>query len=204
MQRILATLFGVIALFAVVTQYYLMMENRTASVGESTIRFFSYFTILSNTLVAIYLLAKALNARNSMLNKSGTLTAITIYITIVGIVYQFALRHLWNPQGMQMIVDELLHSLVPLLVIIYWYMYEDKSSLTYSRIGRWLVFPAFYLAFILTRGYFSGFYPYPFMEVNELGLTNVLLNALIILGLFVLFAVIFVAIGKIANKNDHE
>jgi hypothetical protein len=54
MKNKLTLFFATIAWFAVLAQYYLMIENRVASFSETTIRFFSFFTILSNTLVAIY------------------------------------------------------------------------------------------------------------------------------------------------------
>ena len=133
MKNKLSHLFAVIAWFAVLTQYYLMMENRVFSMLETTIRFFSFFTILTNLLVAHYFslsLVKKKEGYLSIINKSGTLTAITIYITVVGLVYQILLRHIWDPKGMQRVVDELLHSVIPILVIIFWYLYEDKKIIT--------------------------------------------------------------------------
>ena len=62
MQRLLSFLVGLIALGAVVTQYFLMIENRIAPVGETTIRFFSFFTILTNSLVAVYFMLRAMKA----------------------------------------------------------------------------------------------------------------------------------------------
>ncbi|MBL7878732.1 MAG: Pr6Pr family membrane protein, partial [Chryseobacterium gambrini] len=53
---------------------------------------------------------------------------------IVGLIYQFLLRSTWNPSGMQKLVDELLHSVIPLLVLIYWYWYENKNNLKYGSI----------------------------------------------------------------------
>ena len=39
--------------FAVVTQLYLIISNRTASIPETVMRFFSFYTILTNILVAL-------------------------------------------------------------------------------------------------------------------------------------------------------
>jgi hypothetical protein len=196
MQKTVTIFIALTAWFAVLVQYYLMIENRTASIGESTIRFFSFFTILTNTLVAVYFSARALNVKSKILYRSGILTAVTTYITLVGLVYQFALRHLWKPQGMQMIVDELLHTVVPLLVILFWYFYEDRGDLQYSFIPKWLLYPFFYMIYILIRGAFSGFYPYPFVNVISLGYTKVLLNGVILVGVLFILAALFIKIGK--------
>jgi hypothetical protein len=203
MKKYLSITFAIIVWFAVLAQYYLMIENRVASISETTIRFFSYFTILTNSLVAIYFTLIIIQSRNSfapIIGNPGILTAITVYITIVGLVYQIILRHLWHPTGLQMIVDELLHTLIPIMVIIYWYLYENKSSSTYKLIPKWLIYPLIYLTFILIRGNFSNFYPYPFVDVGNLGLSKVLINSILLMALFSGLSAIFITIGR-AFKN---
>lgn len=197
-------LLAAITWFAVITQYILMIENSVASVGETTIRFFSFFTILTNSLVAFYFTYLALKGKQrqpNLLDQPGSLTAITVYITIVGLVYQFVLRQTWNPTGLQMVVDELLHSVVPLCVIFFWYFYENKSAIHWRRIPGWLIYPLFYLIYILIRGSFSGFYPYPFVNVTELGLQQVIINGVLLFAIFLLMAIIFVSIGKQTDKH---
>lgn len=205
MKKKLPILFAIIAWFAVLTQYYLMIENRVASISETTIRFFSFFTILTNLLVAIYFTLIIFKIKNSFLaiiNKPWTLTAITVYITCVGLGYQILLRHIWQPTGLQMIVDELLHTLIPIMVIIYWYLYEIKSLATYKQILKWLIYPLIYLTCILIRGKFSNFYPYPFVNVGNLGLFKVLINCALLITLFAGLSAIFIRVGR-ATKNRY-
>ena len=164
MKKNIALIFAIIAWFAVITQFYLMMENRVASVPETIIRFFSFFTILTNTLVAVYFTVLSL-AKNQkgFWQQPGTLTAITVYILVVGLVYQLVLRQIWEPEGMQKVVDELLHSVNPVLVLIFWFIYEKKNNIRWSQLPYWLLYPLIYLVYILVRGHLSGFYPYPFV-----------------------------------------
>ncbi|WP_449398738.1 Pr6Pr family membrane protein [Chryseobacterium wanjuense] len=194
MKRISALIFSSIGWFALIAQFYLMMENSVMSTTETTIRFFSYFTILTNLIVAIYLTHEIFKDNSN--RSSGNLTAITIYILIVGIIYQIILRQLWQPTGLQKVVDELLHSVTPVLTLFYWYLYEDKKSLQYKMIPKWTVFPLLYLIFILIRGSFSNFYPYFFIDVNALGFTQTLMNAFWILVFFVGLSMLFIRIGK--------
>ena len=199
MKKNISILFAAIGWFAVIAQYILMIENRVAPVGETTVRFFSFFTILTNTLVAVYFSYVALSKQIAYLkwfDSPGSLTAVTVYITIVGLVYQIMLRHIWEPAGLQMVVDELLHSVIPICVIFFWYRYENKSKLDWRNIPNWLVYPLVYLVYILIRGSFSGFYPYPFINVSELGMQKVALNAVILLGVFFLVSVILIETGK--------
>jgi hypothetical protein len=203
MKKNFAILLAITAWTTVFTQYYLMIENRAASITETTIRFFSFFTILTNSLVAIYFTLAASKIKGDFPttnDKGGNLTAITVYITIVGLVYQIILRNTWQPTGLQMIVDELLHTVIPIMVIIYWYLFENKSLTRYSQILKWLAYPLVYLTYILIRGKLSDFYPYHFVDAGNLGLSKVLMNSALLIALFAGLSVIFISVGK-AIKN---
>lgn len=198
-KKIIRLLIAIIAWSAVSLQYYLMIQNRVTPIAETTIRFFSYFTILTNLLVAVYFTIKAVgNSSNKIPLKQqpGTLTAVTVYITVVGLVYQLVLRQTWSPTGLQKIVDELLHSVIPVIVILYWYFYEKKSLVKFKQIPQWLLYPLLYLIYILIRGNFSDFYPYPFVNVLNIGLQKVLLNSAIITLLFIAISAVLIQLGK--------
>jgi|SRR5690606_21883034 len=198
MKRILAFSFAVVGWFAIVMQYVVMAENRVIPLGEATIRFFSFFTILTNLLVAGYFSAEVFRTKHPETpnHRTGTLTALAVYITIVGLGYQILLRHLWSPTGWQWFVDELLHSVIPVFVIVYWYLYEPSVGMHFKRIVVLLLYPFIYLAYILLRGSLSGFYPYPFLNVAKLGLAQVLINSFLFALVFVLLAFIFVGLGR--------
>lgn len=197
-QRILSLIFALVGWFSIIAQYYLMVKNTQVSFTEANIRFFSYFTILTNIIVTVYFTLQAFN-RIPKIKKSGILTAITIYILIVGLVYQIILRSTWDPKGLQKLVDELLHTIMPISVLTYWYLFENKR-LNYGQILPWTIYPLLYLFYILIRGYFSDFYPYPFINVINLGYFQVFINSFWILFLFAVLSMFFVRIGKSLNK----
>lgn len=204
MKYKLAAFFALIGWFAIITQYILMIETRETTILETTIKFFSFFTILTNSLVAIYFTCIVIykNKMLVLIAKPGTLTALTVYILIVGLVYQFALRHLWNPTGLQRVVDELLHSVIPILVLIFWYLYETKQSIKYLQISKWMIYPLIYLFYTLIRGNLSNNYPYPFVNVTKLGINNVLINSGFLLAIFILMSALIVFIGKMIIKRN--
>ncbi|WP_114792305.1 Pr6Pr family membrane protein [Niabella yanshanensis] len=197
MQKSFAGLLASAGWFAVIAQYILMLHNNVNTVEEATIRFFSYFTILTNIAVAIYFTTLLFDGRITRVK--GLLSAITVYIVIVGLVYQVALRHIWDPQGLQKWVDELLHSVIPLGALVYWSLFE-KKGIRYTQIFAWSIYPLAYLLFTLIRGNSSGFYPYPFLNVKEIGMQQTLMNALIILALFMAISFIFVFINRKIGK----
>jgi len=190
--------------FAVITQFILMLNNRVASVPETIVRFFSFFTILTNLLVAIYYTIHWFQKPTSLLlrlQKPGVLSAVTLYIAVVGLVYQIVLRSIWSPVGLQKLVDELLHSIIPVFTLVYWFLYEKHNEASWKSIPSWLLYPLFYLAYILIRGSFSNFYPYPFVNVRELGLQKVLINSSVLVFVFLSIAIGLVACSKLLTKK---
>lgn len=160
--------------FAVIGQLILIILNRQANVFETVIRFFSYFTILTNILVACYFTVQILNLKTLGFLKTNTsLTAITAFILVVCLVYQFVLRFIWEPTGWQFVIDELLHTLIPIYVLVYWFFYVKLSGFNPRHLVKWLLYPFIYFAFVLLRGHFSGFYPYPFINAQEIGYSKV-------------------------------
>lgn len=190
---------AVLAWLAVLLQLYLIIVNRTTSLPETIIRFFSFFTIQNNMIVATYF-SVLLRAKEGQLlrffSKAQVATAITVYITIVGLVYQIVLRPLWAPEGLQYLADELLHSVIPVYALLFWALSADKRGLYYQNMPKWLVYPLIYLIYTLIRGYFAKYYPYPFVDVEQLGMGNVLLNSAVLLLLFSLLSLVFILIGK--------
>jgi hypothetical protein len=203
-RQIYLTICAIIVWFMVGSQFYLNVVNRSIPLSEIVIRFFSYFTILTNILVALCftnLLLKPNSKSGEFFSRPSVITAVTAYITFVGIAYNLLLRHLWNPEGLQLIVDELLHIIIPLLSILYWLIFVPKAGLQWKSILPWVIYPVIYLVYVLTRGALSGFYPYPFIDVNGLGYFKVLLNDGGLIVAFLLLSLLFVAIGKLMSKT---
>ncbi len=191
------------AWFAVLLQLILIIQNRQANLFETLIRFFSFFTILTNILVALYFTSQLFKSEKSILSflsSKGSVTAITAFILIVGIVYQIILRGIWEPTGLQFLVDEMLHTFIPAFMLTYWLYFAQKEDLVLKTFGIWLWYPLLYFVWILVRGHFSGFYPYPFVDVTSLGYALVLRNTLFIFLFLLLLVSTLLFFGKKINK----
>lgn len=203
-QSLLIVLISMSVWLAVGLQLYFALSHRLSSLPESVVRFFSYFTIQTNILVGIcftFLWLMPKSKWGHFFKSTKTVTAITLYILIVGLVYNFILRFQWHPQGLEKVADELLHTLNPLLVLLYWLFFVNKNALQFKFVFLWLVFPGVYLVYTIIRGYFFHFYPYPFMDVNVLGLRAVMLNSIFMLIAFLVVGFVLTSVGKISNKN---
>ena len=206
-RLLLPFIIALVAWFALGLQLYILISNvpeNGLTIAEAIGRFFIFFTILTNLLVAIattFLTAAPSSAGGMFFSKPSTLTAITVYIFIVGLIYNLVLRGLWAPGGLQKLADELLHVVVPLLFILYWFLFSTKHSLGWKHSINWLAYPAFYFIYALTRGSMEGFYPYPFLNVHELGYNTVLRNAGVILFAFIIIGLVFIFIANKIQKN---
>ncbi len=194
---------------AVILQFILIIQNRQTPIPETIIRFFSFFTILTNILVAFYFTARVFQARSkplSIFSNSGSVTAITTFILLVGIVYQVILRSIWEPTGLQQIVDELLHTIIPAFMLGYWLLFADGEDQVLKSFKNWAWYPICYFIGILIRGHLSGFYPYPFVNVNQLGYIQVLINSslIIVFTLLLLGALVFLGRNLNNRKMNHK
>lgn len=202
-KRYSALFIALLAWFAVLLQLVLIIVNRTTPVTETIIRFFSYFTILTNILVAIGFTSLVLNKGDGFFSKISNLTALVVYILIVGIVYNIILRWLWQPEGWQRLADELLHVGVPVLAFLYWFFYHRKVVIPWKKSFYWLIYPLVYCLYVLLRGSTSKFYPYPFIDVEQLGYPAVVINCLYVTAAFLLVSLLLIAAGRFFYKRSN-
>ncbi|HMH22866.1 MAG TPA: Pr6Pr family membrane protein [Puia sp.] len=198
-KQVWLAILAISAWFALIAQFYIIVHSAAAELPELITRYFTFFTILTNILVSIYCTVMLLSPGSRLgrfFSRLTTVTAITFYIVIVGATYNIILRSLWNPQGLQRLVDELLHSVVPLLFLLYWLIFIPKAGLQWKNIFPWMAYPLIYIIVILIRGSFSGWYPYPFLDVTALGLSKVLLHSVLFTAVFFILALLFVGVAK--------
>jgi hypothetical protein len=193
-------IFGsLISVIAVGLQLWVTLNNREVSILHTIIRFFSYFTILTNSLVAIYftyLWLFPLTKLGMFFKKFSTTTAITVYIVVVGIIYNVLLRSIWPVTGWGKVADELLHSFIPMYFLVYWLFFTERKQLKWSDAIPWLYYPLAYLIYTLIRGTITHTYPYPFVNVNKLGYQQTLMNCLGIGAVFYGLFLLMIAISK--------
>ena len=183
-------------------QQYLIFYSRWesgASLMGGLINFFSFFTVLTNTLAAVvlsYALVKRPSAAQRFFLAPAVSSGIAVSIVVVGVAYNLLLRHLWQPEGFQFIADELLHDVMPVLFALYWWRCVPKGQLRLTHIGLWVIYPLVYFGYALLRGDLLGQYQYPFIDVSTLGYPQVFVNAGGILTGFVLIALLVVGMDK--------
>ncbi len=203
-MRVAAGILAAIGWFALALQLRLILGvNGAAGVPavETLVRFFSYYTILTNILAALVLTGAMLAHRGTLLSKPSVQTAIAVYISVVGITYVTILSSLWAPTGPQWLADNLLHHVMPVLYALFWLVFVTKGTLRWMSFLPWLIFPLHYVIVILTRGSVSRFWPYPFLDADKLGLATVAQNCALMVALFVAVSLIFIALDRALPKR---
>lgn len=194
---------GVLAIGCVLLQYLTppaVAEDMTPLVY--TFRYLSFFTIQSNLLAGLVLLLPLFSSARLARWLDGPLPRVgaVLYLAVTGLVYFTLLRHVWDPKGLAYVADRGLHYVGPSLAAIEWWFFASKQGLTLRQLPRLLIFPAVYFAYTLAVGAISGYYPYPFINAQQLGYPQVLLTGLALLGLFVLLGAILIRFAQVRAR----
>lgn len=172
-----------------------------------------YYTSLSNLLGAAWMLVALVvtlrrvvhqgwQGRASVLPRLGAGVALAILVTMLIYLTVLAPAAFTQGSGYQpfTLTDDLVHVIVPLLVIGDWVIFADKGRLRWWDPLWWAGIPYAYVVFAMLRPLATdapwpggGTYPYPFLDVDALGAGGV------IAGLAVLTVVIEgIAVGIVA------
>ncbi|EQD46144.1 hypothetical protein B1B_12735 [mine drainage metagenome] len=126
---------ALLAWFALILQWLILLQVRRAaglSLSGGVGNFFSYFTVLTNLLVALTLslpLVWPASRAGRLLSAADFRTGVAANIALVGLTYSLLLRALWQPQGAQWLADTLLHDVVPLLYLLLWAWVVPRAAL---------------------------------------------------------------------------
>jgi hypothetical protein len=204
MKLIFRVIAAAIGLFALGLQFYIVAAAPDGpDLVTWTINFFSFFTILSNCLAALAMALPVLAPQSAIgrfFDRPSVRTAIAAYILIVGAVYHLILRNIWDPQGWALVADILLHYVTPALFLLDWLLFVPKGYVPWSTVAKALVFPLVYIGWTLLHGSQTGWYPYPFVNVAELGLERVLVNSAGLFGVFVVVTALLTGLNRLLGR----
>lgn len=155
---------GLLALAALTTQFVYSARHHDLN----PVNFFSYFTNLSNIIGGLVFVYTGLR-RHATPATDWLRGAATIYLATTGIVYHLLLTNADTLGVLIPWVNLVLHLIMPLAAAVDWVARPPAHRLHFGQTWLWLVFPAAYLAYSLTRGAATGWYPYPFLNPAKVG-----------------------------------
>ncbi len=181
---------GILALAGVIMELSFRMTT-----DMTVVQFFSYFTIQSNLLVAVYCFS-SLVKRPFLLNSSGFFGLALLNITLTGIIYFILLRGTYPMQGIAVYSNMLLHYAVPPAALLLFFLVREREPFRFHYIIYWILYTLAYLVYSLVRGSVIGTYPYPFIDLTVLTPAQVALNVSGIAAAFALVAAFLVIVDR--------
>ena len=204
-QKMYMTITAIIAWAGLALQFYFILQS---TIGYSKIKlatnYFSYFTILTNLLIAICLTSVLVSPSSRLGNFFSKVTvqsALALYIFIVGLVYNTILRGIVTLAGLEWITDNILHVVVPVLFVIYWLVFVPKRILKYKDGMPWIFYPLVYLVYSMIRGSIVHWYPYPFLNADVFGYQKVVVNIVGMVAAFFVVGLLMIAVNRSMKKS---
>ena len=130
MGRGLAIALAITAWGALALRTWLSMEEG-ASLLEALWANGRFFTILTNLLVAASFTLVAVVRSPA----PRWMTGLMLWIGLVGLVYHAVLAALWEPEGLVLLADVLVHTATPLGTFAYWLFFVRKGGLRWGICG---------------------------------------------------------------------
>lgn len=165
--------------------------------------YLGYFTVLTNIIAAFALTAPLVAPQSragGFFARPSVISGVAASIAVVGIVYSLVLRKTWDPQGWQLVADRLLHDVMPLVFLVYWWLAVPGRSVRWTNIPTWAMYPLLYLVYALLRGAVTGWYPYPFIDVSTLGYGRTMVHSMVVLVGFCLVSLLLVAANGLKGR----
>ncbi|RZJ02523.1 MAG: hypothetical protein EON89_14895 [Brevundimonas sp.] len=188
-------------------QYGLLVApaHPTGQLAVWTLNYFSYFTILTNLLVALVLtlpvVAPSSRVGRWALNPSVRARA-TLYLSIVGLGYHLLLSAGSTLQGLAAVGNFIVHYIMPVAALLDWLVFTPRGGLRWSEPFGWLRYPLIYFVWTALHGYAAGWWPYWFLNLPQLGLARSALVVAVLLIVLLVAGFGFVAIDRTLARRD--
>ena len=195
----------------------LVIHSSLPQTGRIRPGMFCFYTNLSNLLILLYEVTLFLTAVlhteaiHRILINSTVAMSMAASIWITHLIYHFVLLRGFKRSGGEFadsageaMGNVCVHYLTPLLVLLQWLLWADKTALTVWSAAAWLVIPLAYFIYAMLRartgrpiGNTKLLYPYPFLALPSLGPKKFWLGIGKMLAFFLVLGLVLVGIGKL-------
>lgn len=187
------TMFALLGFSAIVTEIATLVARGRFVPGN----FFSYFTVESNTLAVLSLLAGGAAAAAGLTSRRLDIArgAVALYMSTVALVFIVLLSNRPTAELTAVPWDNtVLHYLMPVVVVLDWLLSGRAAAVRFRQALLWLAVPLAYVVYSLVRGSIVGWYPYAFLNPTVHGYPGVLFTC-VVLGLVLVVLTCLIAAG---------
>ncbi|CAM3559389.1 Pr6Pr family membrane protein [Smaragdicoccus niigatensis] len=172
MGRVWHGLTAAAALIALSVQFVVMWRGDTApddSRADRVIHYFAYLTTWTVLIAGAMALTIAIGTdRDTAVWRALRLDSVVLPV-VIGTVNFVMLRPLGDLHGLANLGDHLQHDVVPILALTGWIVFGPRGRAQFSDVGAFAIVPVVWVVFTFVSGAFSGWYPYPFIDVPKTG-----------------------------------
>lgn len=183
--------------------------------GGINFTLFNYYTFVSNAVCMIYFISAIIfciaTCNKPVYSFIPKLKgAVVMCITLTLVIFHFMLANtLFTMDGSpNSFGNVMLHYVVPIMTILDWLLFDKKGSFNKLCPILWTVLPILYLAYAMIASQFGNGigwncrYPYPFLDVDTLGIKIVSLIILALAAAYILLGYIFYFIDRLLSKAN--
>ncbi|GAB3406492.1 Pr6Pr family membrane protein [Flindersiella endophytica] len=172
--------------------------GESVGLGVRLWRLFSYFTIQSNLIVLAAAVVLAWRPRHDGWFWRVVRLDSLLGIVITGLVYAIVLAPQVHLTGAALVATIGFHYVSPWAALVAWLLFGPRPRMNWATVWAAFGWPVLWLVYTFTHGALTDWYPYPFLDVVDIGLGTAIRNAFVVLVLGVLLALAFKALdGKL-------
>lgn len=167
---------------------------------EALLMSLAYFTIQSNLFVLgwnMTAVIRRFRGKTPEPERPFLRGAFCLYITVTCIVFALFIAPSYEPEGIVIPANLLLHFIIPAAFVLDWILTERPGRLRLRHIFIWLIYPLVYLVWALIFARVTDLYVYPFIDLSELGFPRFLLNVIGLAAFFAFLGGIYIGIDRI-------
>ncbi|WP_373355862.1 Pr6Pr family membrane protein [Pseudoroseicyclus sp. CXY001] len=126
---------------------------------------------------------------------------MVLWLGIVGVVF-FTILGGGSATGFDKAVSYAQHAALPVATALWWLAFAPKAGLPWSAAARWLIWLAAYAVVTIALGFATGWWPYGFLNMPELGWGESIRNLIGFFGAFWLAGLALVALARALGRYE--
>ncbi|MFN2143860.1 MAG: Pr6Pr family membrane protein [Anaerolineales bacterium] len=199
--------FMLIAWYALFGHFVQIVVHRApeATFLGALINYFSYFTIQSNWLVALWWVFAIFASRNANLQwflSPKVKGALTVYITVTFSVYAVLLSSLYQPTGFDWLIVTITHYVTPLAFILDWILFEERGVYQWRYLSAWILYPVAYFAYAMIYGAITRGGTDLGWGGTVLGWGGMFLQVALLLVFFIALGSVYIKLNRLMKKPE--
>lgn len=191
---------GLIIVFALTVAFKNILTIDTCgSAIKDIVRYFMYFTMLSNISVATYFIGNGIGKKSFFFKNINVKFTLMVMMLITTIVY-FIMLFKIEPTLLANIANFILHLFSTIFIFTDYILNDKKGTLKLNAPIKWASVFIFYVPYVIILSEIINLYPYPFIDLNVLPVTTVIITTILIILGFITIGYLLLGMDKLLAK----